>query len=328
MHLSRFGWNDFFAQAFAQCASGLVPARVATETRGFYQVWCESGSRSLQLAGTLKEARPVTGDWVAFDPEAERIDVLLPRRTKVSRKKAGRAFEEQVLAANVDVIFLVNGLDQDFSVRRLERYLLLAEESGARPVIVLNKADACDSVEERAAVVQAVALDVPVVVMSAKDPRSVAQLDAFLEQGQTAVVLGSSGVGKSTITNQLIGAVRQATQEVREHDSRGHHTTRTREMFLLEQGWLLIDTPGIRELEPWASSETASNVFRDIDEAAANCRFRDCRHHTEPDCAVKETIPSARLAAFHKLREELAELERRTGGTTSARGRRNPSGGR
>lgn len=328
MDLSRLGWNDFFAQAFARCAPGLLPARVATETRGFYQVWSEGGVRALQLAGTLKESRPVTGDWVVFDPQVERIDALLPRRTKVSRKKAGKAFEEQVLAANVDVLFLVNGLDQDFSVRRLERYLLLANESGASPVIILNKADTCDSVDEHAALVQAVALDVPVVVMSAMDPQSVAQLDHFMRHGQTAVVLGSSGVGKSTITNQLIGMARQATKEVREHDSRGHHTTRTREMFLLDQGWLLIDTPGIRELEPWASSETTSNVFRDIDEAAANCRFRDCRHTTEPDCAVKEAIPSERLAAFHKLREELDQLQRRTGGQAGFRNRRFSPGGR
>ncbi|MBL8234386.1 MAG: ribosome small subunit-dependent GTPase A, partial [Bryobacterales bacterium] len=237
-----------------------------------------------------------------------------------------KAFEEQVLAANVDVLFLVNGLDQDFSIRRLERYLLVARECGGRPVIILNKVDRCDNAPERVKLARAVALDVPVVVMSAKDSVSVSQLDAFLEQGETAVVLGSSGVGKSTITNQLIGMARQATREVREHDSRGHHTTRTREMFLLDQGWLLIDTPGIRELEPWASADTTSDVFRDIDEAAANCRFRDCRHDSEPGCAVKAAIPSERLAAFHKLKEELAELERRT--AILPRNRRPPSSGR
>ncbi|MCS7024379.1 MAG: ribosome small subunit-dependent GTPase A [Bryobacteraceae bacterium] len=313
MQLTCLGWNSFFEQAWAQSANGLPPARVVTETRGFYQAWAADGIHSLQLAGSLKENRPVTGDWVAFDPQAARIEVLLPRRTKVSRKKAGRAFEEQVLAANVDVLLLVNGLDQDFSVRRLERYLLLAHESGARPVIVLNKSDLCANVEERVRLVRAVALEAPIVVMSAREATSVAQLHAYVHAGETAVVLGSSGVGKSTITNQLLGCARQATGQVRAHDHRGQHTTRTRQMFLLEQGWLLIDTPGIRELEPWASTESATYVFRDIYEAAANCRFRDCRHQSEPGCAVREAVSCDRLAAFHKLMEELAELERRMG---------------
>lgn len=311
MVLSQLGWNEHFAQAFARCSAGLLPGRVTTETRGFYQVWGEDGSRAVQLAGTLKEARPVTGDWVAFDPVVRRIDALLERRTKVSRKRAGRAHEEQVLAANVDVAFLVSGLDQDFNVRRIERYLYVVNEGGASAVIVLNKLDLCDDAPEKMEQVKAMAPNVPIVVTSALEPDSVAQLNAYMTPGQTAVVLGSSGAGKSTITNRLVGGEPQATNIVREHDSRGHHTTRTREMFLLDAGWLLIDTPGVRELEPWVATLAAGDVFADIEELARDCRFTDCAHMSEPGCAVREKIAPERLAGFCRMRDELAEAARR-----------------
>ncbi len=313
MDLTTLGWSDFFLSSLAAC-DGLDAARVASENRGHYLVWSARGVQEARLPRDA--AAPVTGDWVGVDGGGM-IRALLPRRTKVSRKRAGRAWQEQVLAANVDVLFLVSGLDGDFNPRRLERYLIVAEESGARPVVVLNKSDLCDDPLQPLQALDRVAPGVPVVLTCALDAAAAGQLHRFVDTGETAVLLGSSGAGKSTLVNSLLGEQRQPVQVVRESDGRGQHTTTGRQLFLLPQGWLLIDTPGLREVEPWASAETTGAVFADVRDIAQQCRFRDCSHGGEPGCAVAAALASGeldegRFASFLKLRREMGHLERMT----------------
>jgi ribosome biogenesis GTPase len=274
---------------------------------------------------------PAVGDWVALEPTRPEagaddpavISAVLPRRSSfvrsaadATRRTAGHLADEQVMAANVDVAFIVAGLDRDFNLRRLERYLAVAWSSGVEPVIVLNKADIATDLEGRLVAVQAIAPGVPVVVLSALTGDHLADLGVHLAAGRTAVVLGSSGVGKSTLVNALLGEQRQATQTVREDDSRGRHTTTHRELFVLPGGALLIDTPGIRSLEVAGADDGVESAFDDIAELAMACRFRDCRHRDEPGCAVRAALTDGslsadRLASHQKLERELAFAERK-----------------
>ena len=315
MSLEKFGWNSFCEQAFSRLATPCAePARVALAGREFFVVWTESGEREAAVGGRLRYDStdwPAVGDWVVLEAGA-RIVHVLPRQTALSRKEAGPATRQQVIAANIDVLFIVTGLDGDFNPRRIERYLLLAWESGANPVIVLNKADVCADVDHAVRSIEAVASGAPVLVVSALERWGLEALDAHLKPPETAALAGSSGAGKSTIINRLLGREEQRVQEVRPGDSRGRHTTVSRELFLAPQGSLIIDTPGLRELQLWADLESLDAAFSDIASLAMNCRFRDCRHQGEPGCAVVASgMDQSRLASYLKLQRELAHLDRK-----------------
>jgi ribosome biogenesis GTPase len=263
---------------------------------------------------------PVVGDWVVASPrdggERATIHAVLPRRGRLTRKVAGENTEEQVLVANLDTLFLVAGLDGDFNPRRLERALVLAWDSGAEPVLVLSKADLCDDVPARIAEVETVAAGAAVIALSAREGSNLDALGPWLGSGRTVALLGSSGVGKSTLLNRLLGAEVQATAAVRASDSRGRHTTSHREIFRLPGGSLVVDTPGLREIQLWARDEDLSQTFEDVAALAADCRFGDCRHESEPGCRVLAALesgdlPEVRLASYRKLQAELAHLERR-----------------
>jgi len=315
MSLEKFGWNSYFESEFARVfAPGIEPARVVLADRERFLVWTESSEVDATVSGRLRHrsgAWPAVGDWVALEHGC-RIAHILPRQTVFSRKQPGDVTREQVIAANIDILFVVCGLDNDFNPRRIERYLLLAWESGAKPVVLLNKTDLCVDVTGAAADTVEIASRAPVLAVSAHEGWGLAALEAHLKPGLTAAFTGSSGAGKSTLVNRLLGREQQPVQEVRTSDSRGRHTTVRRELFLVPNGWLLIDTPGLRELQLWANPEAMEATFSDIATLAAKCRFRDCRHQGEPGCAVAASgIDDARLANYAKLRRELAHLDRK-----------------
>lgn len=329
MTLHDLGWTDFFAAAFAPFAEqGLVPARVVAQ-KGLYQVSTGDAECFADLSGRLRHelktpggasGYPAVGDWVALRPPAgdgrALIQAVLPRRSKFSRKVAGQRTDEQVVAANVDTIFLVSGLDGDFNPRRIERYLTAAWNSGASPVVVLNKLDCCADPDGCLLEAESVALGVPVHRVSALTGENCAELHAYLGTGQTVSLLGSSGVGKSTLINRLLGRDVQRTSEVREGDDRGRHTTTHRELFTAPAGGMLVDTPGLREIQLWEGDQGIESAFADVESLAERCRFADCRHRGEPGCAVEAAaesgeLPAERLESYRKLQRELRQVHLR-----------------
>ena len=324
--LTTLGWDETRAEQFEPHAlAGLLPGRVAVQHRGAYDVLTKLGELRCDVAGRLYDESaspadlPAVGDWVAVaarpGEQSGTVQAVLPRRTKFSRKTAWQAAEEQVLASNVDVVLIVTSLNEDLNLRRLERYLTLAWESGARPVFVLTKSDLAEDVEEAVREVESIAFGVPVVPLSSVTGEGLDALRAQLGPGVTAALLGSSGVGKSTLVNTLAGEGRLATREIRD-DGRGRHTTTRRELIQLPDGSLVIDTPGMREIQLWVADEGLEEAFEDVTELFAHCRFSDCSHDSEPGCAVKEALADGTLSAerwesYLKLQREIAHLERR-----------------
>jgi ribosome biogenesis GTPase len=327
VNLMESGWNASLQADFERLSRAeLVPARVSSVMKGHFSVWSETGERLAKLSGKLlfqvKSSRdlPAVGDWVAIGtrPGDRRAIVhhVLPRRTVLLRKIAGRAAEEQVIAANVDTVFVVSGMNHEFNPRRLERYVALVWDSGAQPVILLNKADLSNNVRACLAEAELSAPGVAVHAISAAEGAGFRELEGYFGPGRTCAFIGSSGVGKSTIINRLLGENVQATLPVRECDDRGRHSTTSRQMFVLSSGGLVIDTPGMRELQLWAAEGGLIAAFDDIDQFATQCRYRDCMHQSEPGCSVRDaveegTLDGARLANFLKLRAEQAYLDRK-----------------
>jgi ribosome biogenesis GTPase len=325
MRLTDLGWNEEFARAFAALApaADVQPGRVGVEFNYLYRVYVESGDIEAMLAGRVKHrassrgALPAVGDWVAVRQRpGERgaiIDVL-PRRSRFSRRTAGTTTDEQVVAANVDILFIVMSLDDDYNLRRLERYLLMTGDSGATPVVLLTKPDLAQDLAAQVNDAGKIAGDAAVHVVSPRLGEGLASVRAGLSTGMTGALVGSSGVGKTTIINRLVGDETRRTREVRASDSKGRHTTTHRELIPLPDGGLIIDTPGMRELQLWDAGDAMRQTFEDVEALAPDCRFADCRHRGEPNCAVKAAVADGRLAAsrlesYLKLQDEVAQTD-------------------
>lgn len=325
MNLKALGWKDFFQQQIEEDEKDLIPARVFRQDINRYHLLSEQGELIGTLPGRLlslaasKADLPTVGDWVLSspadqnDPTAVVIERNLDRFSKFSRKEAGDKYEEQVVAANIDTVFIVSGLDDNFNVNRIERYLVLAWSSGASPVVVLNKADLCADIEKKIQQLQSVAVGVATIAVSALSGKGIDQLRTYIKPGHTVALLGSSGVGKSTIINAMLGYERFETAEVRGGDSKGRHTTSFREMCTMESGGLIIDTPGMREIQIWIDEASLYRSFSDVEDYALQCRFNDCEHNSEPGCAVQEAISEgildiSRLESFRKFALELTHL--------------------
>jgi ribosome biogenesis GTPase len=324
MTLDELGWGRCFASPFTPASPGETVGRVGAENRGGYVVYTAAGEVSAEVSGKLRHDAqfgrppgfPAVGDWVVLRPlpgeERATIRAVLPRRSLFARKEAGRRTAPQVIAANVDVVFLVSALAGDLNPRRLERYLTLTWNSGAEPVVVLSKADLCADIPAALDRVAPAAGGVPVHVISTFSGLGLDPLEAYFLGHRTVALLGSSGVGKSTLINRLIGREVQRVQEVRD-DGRGRHTTSRRELLVRPGGGLLLDTPGMRELQLW-EGDGVETAFAEVEDLAGQCRFTDCTHRSEPGCAVHAAIeaghlPAERLQSYHKLQGELRHLE-------------------
>jgi ribosome biogenesis GTPase len=328
MEMEDLGWSEWFGRAFEglkEALGDVVPARVIAAQRERYRLLTPDGTYDAQLSGRVRHEAiegelPAVGDWVAaFVRSAEgtaTIAACLPRKTTLARKRVGKASAPQVLAANLDVVFLVTSLNAELNVRRIERTLAMIWEGGAQPVVLLSKLDTCDAPDASLDAVRQVALGVPVHALSTLSGAGVDALEPYLRTGQTLALIGSSGVGKSTLANRLLGDERIATSEVRASDAKGRHTTTARELFVLPSGALLIDTPGMREIGLWDAASGVDAAFADIEQLATACKFGDCQHQREPGCAIRAAITrneleESRWLSYAKLQRELAHEARR-----------------
>ncbi|SMC25140.1 ribosome biogenesis GTPase [Clostridium acidisoli DSM 12555] len=325
MKLSKYGWNEKLEQAFKKYYElGMNPGRVFVENKNIYKVYTEIGEIEGKVSGKFqyetvgKDEFPAVGDWVAVDIREEEksgtIHEVLKRSSCFFRKTAGAVTEAQVIASNFNYVFIVTSLNFNFNLRRIERYLTIALNSGGIPVIILSKADLCENVEEKIQEVRDIAFGVEVYAISSLNGEGINDLLNLLQSGLTAAVVGSSGVGKSTLLNKLAGKNLMETSEIREEDSKGKHTTTKRQLFLLPSGGIIIDTPGTRELGLWDTKESFSDVFNDIEELSTQCKFRDCKHENEPGCNVKAALESGildekRFESYRKLLRENIYIE-------------------
>ena len=328
MNLKELGWNTFFEKSFEEYKDQFTPARVTRELKQHYQVFCEDGEFTAKISGgirhkaTNKGMFPAVGDWVVIklrkDEGTARIQHILPRQTKFSRKVILSATDEQVIATNITTVFIVTSLEgeKDFNLRRIERYLALAQESGASAVILLNKVDLCDKVEQLIEEVKTISGSVPIHAISATEQIGTDELHTYLGEGQTVTFLGSSGVGKSALINTLMETEVSPTGEVRKFDGTGRHTTTHRELFWLPDGGAMIDTPGMRELQMWTNERSLNESFGDILDLGQRCRFNDCTHLAEPGCMIQSALEdgelnTARYENYLKLKDEFDSLKKK-----------------
>lgn len=326
MNLNVLGWSGYFQEAFEKLdQDSLVPGRVVRHNKNQYIIHDGQQSYQATLLGRLlyeqddSSSLPAVGDWVCiqtFDGDQAVIHHVLPRFGAFFRKEAGHVTRKQVIAANIDIAFLVSGLDKDFNVRRIERYLVQVRSSGAKPFILLNKTDLRDDIDQLVMNVTQIAGDVEVIPVSVVDGTGFDRIRSLLKEGITIAFLGSSGVGKSSIANVLADSELQRVGTVREDDSRGRHTTSYRELIPLASGGVIIDTPGLRELQLWGDEDDLQAVFSEIDLLSVECKFRDCQHVEEPGCAVLQAVEegeldNSRFESYKKLRKELMYLQQR-----------------
>ncbi len=327
MNLTKYGWNKFFEEHFAQFSNeGFSPGRVAIGHKSQYILYTESGEMTAEISGKFhfisgdKSDFPAVGDWVVIraipDENKAIIEQILPRQNRFSRKSAGAKTEEQIAASNIDIVFIMSSLNQDINLRRIERYLTLAWECEVTPVIILSKADLCDIIYEKLSEVEAISFNTKIHVISAEENTGLGELTQYFENNKTVAVLGSSGVGKSTLINILSGREKMKVSEIGEYKDKGKHTTTHRELILLPSGGLIIDTPGMRELQLWEGSDGVAETFQDIEKFIGQCKFSDCKHDTEPGCAIKTAINNGeidedRYNSYLKLQREVSYFERR-----------------
>jgi ribosome biogenesis GTPase len=323
--LKKYGWNSSWDQCFNEYADqGLQPARICAEHKNKYRLFSNCGELWGEITGKYrykasgKSDYPAVGDWVAVANPANSdlavIHAVLPRKSSFSRKIAGNTVEEQIVAANFNTVFIMMSLNKDFNLRKLERYMVLAWDSGASPVIVLSKADLCNDLDEKQAMAEGVAPGIPVYAISSCDRVGLGQIRQFFQPGRTVVILGSSGVGKSTLVNTIAGIEIVKTQAIREDDDRGRHTTTYRQLICLPDGGMIIDTPGMREIGMSEVTDGFGSAFSDVEELAIHCRFTDCSHTGEPGCAVVQALKEGalskdRMESYRKLQKEAAYID-------------------
>lgn len=331
INLKDYGWNESYKVKWerlidASKVKKSIPGRVTLEHKRMYRVvtaegeWLSVCSGTMQYVAEDRRDFPAVGDWVAIEkmPGEERgiIHAILPRTSLFSRKAAGLTIVEQIIAVNIDIVFLVMSMNKDFNPRRLERYLVAAYDSGATPVVVLTKKDVCDNPTHYIEEARNIALGADVFAVSNITGEGIGELTALLVGGKTAALLGSSGVGKSSLTNAICGGETMVVQDIRDDDDKGRHTTTHRELVKIPGGGVLIDTPGMREFQLWDNSESLDSGFKDVETFTKLCKFNDCQHNHEPGCAVQEALATGallgdRYASYLKLQKELAFLERK-----------------
>lgn len=318
VNMAAYGLTEQYEALANEYQGRYTVGRILSQEKGLYRLISEAGEQPAEVSGKFRYNAasasdfPAVGDFVVTDCNSRQghavIHGILPRKSVFIRKAAGTGNKEQVIAANIDTVFICMSLNHDFNLRRLERYLSVAWNSGAMPVIVLTKSDLCSDVEPFLRSVESVAVGTDVVVTCAMGEDGINKLLPYIREGKTVALIGSSGVGKSTLINRLLGEDRLDTNGLR-NDDKGRHTTTRRELFLLKKGGMVIDTPGMRELGLWDTDEGLDRTFSDIETLAAGCRFRDCSHTGEPGCAVREAImkgelPEERLQSYQKLKTE------------------------
>ena len=307
MILKNLGWNSTFDDFIKEKnIKDLIPGRVTNQNGKHYKIITQDGEQNAILSNSFlnsikyKSEIPTVGDWVGLKKNVDvntcHIQLLFPRKNRLSRKVAGKKSEEQIIASNIDIAFIITSVDQDFNIRRLERYLSMVYEINAEPVIILNKIDKSKDVNNYLKEAENLSKNVPIIAISAKEGLNIEEVTKYIKIGKTIVLIGSSGVGKSTLINQLLGYSRQPVGEIRKSDGKGRHVTSSRELIMLPDGGMLIDNPGIREIQLWSTGEGISKTFQDIEELGVLCKFRDCHHEQEPGCAVKKAVADGKLA--------------------------------